>query len=236
MRAAEGKAHELGGKHISGGERLVREDELSIVMNELLKKSLEHSRGKPDFIRFTIDKVKSDRMTYLHPLCENAIIVSNYRQGRQKAKELLAKIGVSKRAIENTFPIIEQNNHLRGAMIIDSKSGKRLDHRGNKGVRVSRMDWKAELTCSDRYREAMALATKVVHSPYTLAELCWSDDPDYIAGYVASQQTGYTRISPLKENGCESGGRIFFVKKNIDLEQYIDYLERKPVLIQERGG
>ena len=30
-----------------------------------------------------------------------------------------------------------------------------------------------------------------------VAELCWSDDPDYTTGYVAGKNIGYVRIKPI---------------------------------------
>ncbi|CAM5620838.1 6-carboxyhexanoate--CoA ligase [Lysinibacillus sphaericus] len=65
--------------------------------------------------------------------------------------------------------------------------------------------------------KALALATKVANSPYTIAELCWSDDPEYVTGYVSNHEIGYVRITPLKREGCESGGRIFFVSDEVEL-------------------
>lgn len=47
------------------------------------------------------------------------------------------------------------------------------------------------------------LATKVSEHPATVAELCWSDDPKYITGYVASKELGYQCITKLKEYGDE---------------------------------
>ena len=35
---------------------------------------------------------------------------------------------------------------------------------------------------------SIVLATKVSAHPATVAELCWSDDPEYITGYVASRK------------------------------------------------
>jgi 6-carboxyhexanoate--CoA ligase len=63
---------------------------------------------------------------------------------------------------------------------------------------------------SQRVKEALMLATKVSAHPATVAELCWSDDPEYITGYVASKKQGYQRIMKLKEYAHE-GSRIPFV-------------------------
>jgi 6-carboxyhexanoate--CoA ligase len=38
----------------------------------------------------------------------------------------------------------------------------------------------------------------------------------------------------LKKLGDPSGGRIFFVNKEINLDAYIRYLEREPVMLGKR--
>jgi 6-carboxyhexanoate--CoA ligase len=64
-----------------------------------------------------------------------------------------------------------------------------------------------------------------------LAELCWSDDPDYTTGYVASKNLGYVRIKPLKEPNNPLGGRVYFVERD-RVEELIDCLERRAVLVE----
>ena len=87
-----------------------------------------------------------------------------------------------------------------------------------------------------RTREALALATKVAHAPGVVAELCWSDEPDYTAGYVASLQTGYVRFPRLKDIGDPKGGRVFFVNRDaLNMTKLIDYLQFCPVLIAAAG-
>jgi 6-carboxyhexanoate--CoA ligase len=85
---------------------------------------------------------------------------------------------------------------------------------------------------NSRVKEALVLATKVIEHPATVAELCWSDDPEYITGYVASKKLGYQRITKLKEYGDERGCRIFFVNGLTDLPAYIHYLEKQPVFVE----
>ena len=38
----------------------------------------------------------------------------------------------------------------------------------------------------------------------------------------------------MKELGSDIGGRVFFVRSDIDSESVIEYLERTPVLVQRR--
>jgi 6-carboxyhexanoate--CoA ligase len=133
-------------------------------------------------------------------------------------------------------------------MIMDAETGERLEPDQERGVRASRFDWTedarvpADQVLSDsglthfRIREALALATKVVHAPGVVAELCWSDDPDYTAGYVASIKTGYVRFPFLKQEGDDRGGRAIFINRNaLDLTALLHYLQAEAVLINTVG-
>ena len=117
-----------------------------------------------------------------------------------------------------------------------------MDGKGSRGVRCSNMD--AENTADyerkmknrglsgDHPREALVLASKVASAPGTVAELCWSDDPGYVTGYVASLRHGYERISIMKDPGDPVGGRVFFIKPGTDIRNYVDYLENRIVLVR----
>ncbi|KIV57622.1 hypothetical protein AM501_26040 [Aneurinibacillus migulanus] len=241
MRAAQGGAHEEGGLHISGGEKLGVEEEIETLVGRLLDKALHHSRGTADFINLVIERVDASNCSVLSPLTVSTYKVSDYRAGRQKAVTQLRELSVSETAIMNAFNILSSAQNIRGAILLDSQSGERLDTRGDRGVRVSRMDWDQEQYASwirrhpqfnsPRIAEALALATKVVHAQGTVAELCWSDDPDYVTGYVASMTKGYCRITHLKEEGDLSGGRVFFVSPGTSISGYVEYLERSLVWI-----
>ena len=138
---------------------------------------------------------------------------------------------------------------MRGAIIMDMDSGTRLEPDADRGVRVSRFDWsdaasqaldkelmKLGLT-HFRTKEALALATKVAHAPGMIAELCWSDEPNYVAGYVASSASGYIRFPQMKEPGNRIGGRTFFIKSNrVTMDALLTYLQNTPVIITSVGN
>lgn len=241
MRAAQGGPHEEGGLHISGAERIGLFQDLQTIAAELLGKSLSHTRGEADYVQIVVEKLDTHTLQKVLPLSVSTHHVSDWQQGREKAAELLSVSGISRQAIYSGLEILKSAGNLRGAAILDGRTGKRLDDRGERGIRASRMDWdSASFTRwaqdhgslgSIRIREALALATKVVYSPFTMAELCWSDDPDYVTGYVASLEHGYQRINHLKEWGDPAGGRVFFVHPETDLDDYIQYLEKTPIWI-----
>ena len=79
----------------------------------------------------------------------------------------------------------------------------------------------------------LGLATKVVNAPGITSELCMSDDPDYVVGYISSKQHGYVRLTPLKNMGDPHGGRIFiFDSRLAKAEDAIHYLEKQKVLVR----
>jgi 6-carboxyhexanoate--CoA ligase len=137
---------------------------------------------------------------------------------------------------------------MRGAVILDAVTAERIEPDQERGVRASRFDWNevafhkisADLAAAGlthyRTREALALATKVAHAPGVVAELCWSDDPDYTAGYLASLRTGYVRFPCLKKAGDPKGGRVIFIdRSDLKLDELLTYLRSEPVLITNVG-
>ena len=58
MRSAQGGAHEHGGHHISGAERLITTQDLTTITEKLIQRALTHEKGRADFIRLTIEEVK----------------------------------------------------------------------------------------------------------------------------------------------------------------------------------
>ncbi|WP_347553200.1 6-carboxyhexanoate--CoA ligase (plasmid) [Pseudalkalibacillus hwajinpoensis] len=241
MRAALGGPHEKGAKHISGGEHLSTKADMQVKALELMDKAFSHTRGDPSFFQLTIDKIE-EHIQSIKPLPVSTFDVSDAPQGKNLASSLLSHHGIPHNVIKKAMNLLERNDDSRGALIINAKTGERMDDREKKGVRVSLLDWEKEnfekwckqskLAINQRMKEALTLATKVCSHPLTVAELCWSDDPDYIKGYVASPAGGYHRITKLKEYGDEVGGRVFFIDGDHPIDSYIHYLEEMPVLIE----
>lgn len=241
------------GSHLSGAERLVAETELETVAGQLLRRALEHSRGCADSIRLSVDAIAEPlvRSATLPDLA--TIRVSDFHQGREAAAALLQHSGVSPRAVEIALATLAagaapDGGSMRGAMLLDATSGVRLETDAFRGIRASRMDLSREAEerlrqalaplglDNPHVREALVLAGKVLATPGILAELCWSDDPDYTAGYVAAPALGYRRLTQLKPLGEERGGRAFFVRgENLDLARLQWELEQAVLLFTDIG-
>ena len=237
MRAAQGGPHEKGGHHISGAERIVKLEEVGAIAQSLADRALHHSKGTADFINITIDLIPPEKIRYIDCLKVEEHKTSSISESHQLATELLQGPNISETAVLKAISLLKSlDKSLRGAMLVDTITGERLDT-GDRGVRVSHMDSfdSESLGENEHMREALVLASKVQSAEGIVGELCWSDDPDYTVGYVACNGI-YHRIPKMKELGSHIGGRVFFVQSEIDRESVIEYLEKAPVLVQRRNN
>lgn len=243
MRSSLGGHHGEGGRHISGAERIVDESAVDSTVAAMLHRAREHERGAADFIQVKVEEVKENQISRCPFLPLYQMDTQTKDQGRAAAKAELLRIGVSPAAVASAFRALETlPDSMRGAMVIDAATGARLDREGARGIRASNMDaanvaayekeMKDKGLAGDHPREALVLASKVAHAPGTIAELCWSDDPDYVTGYVGSKRFGYGRITVMKDKGDPIGGRVFFVAPGTDLAAYKDYMENQVVLVE----
>ncbi len=244
---------EKGQRHISGAERLLSAEEVEQAALQMLQRALEHPRGRAEKIHLTIEAVCPGEVSRAKLLDLQNNRVTDWSAGRDVAVQLLAAAGVARAVSVEAINRLSQGaapdgNSMRGAMLINVETGERLESDQYRGVRASRMDLTAQARLelqqalervglnNSHVVEAMILATKVVLAPGAVAELCWSDDPDYQAGYVASRGLGYQRISLLKPLGEERGGRVFFVRcPGQSLTDLQVWLEKKPLLIDRIG-
>lgn len=238
-------------RHISGAEHLVEEEDIKTTAVSLIERALAHEKGKPDFIKISVEAIKSP-IRYLTSLPITLVPNKKVDSGKRAAKRVLAFLGTPDFCMEEAFSLLESGpsdgESMRGAMVMDLE-GKRLEPDKHRGIRASRMDITenaarelasslASKRMSQYYThvsEALVLATKVASVKGTIAELCWSDDPSYTTGYVSSKKLGYVRIPHLKHEGDPIGGRVFFVDK-ISPPNFIDEIEKTPVLINKFGG
>lgn len=241
------------GAHLSGAERLVTADALEQAAAALVRRALTHPRGRAQSLRVNIDMVDETRLVRGHLPDVRTLLVADFHQGRQRAAQLLQRAGVGQAAVDMAMNTLARGaapdrRSMRGAMLVGAQSARRYEPDASRGVRVSRMDLavgvegplSTELArCgidNMHVREALVLAAKVLAAPGILAELCWSDDPDYTTGYVAAPGLGYVRISELKPRGEERGGRAFFVREPVaDLLALLDFLEHQVFLADGIG-
>lgn len=239
-------------RHISGAEKLAPAHSLEELAAAMVRRALRHDKGQAEQIFLTLEKVDPAQIMRLGLPDIRTICVESVDEGRAAALSMLVKAGVTYHAARSAIVTMAEGaapdgESMRGAMLVDAVTGRRLEHDSQRGIRVSRMDLDdgaasylerllqpAKLD-NPHVREALVLAAKVMHAPDIVAELCWSDDPGYTAGYIASPCLGYVRFPLLKPLGECRGGRAFFVNANVDLDRLYRYLEKQVVLIDRVG-
>ena len=240
-----------GGVHVSGAERIVPAADVPGVAAALAARAIAHPKGTPDDIRIRVEPAGD-------PLLIPALPVATERtataaEGLTRAAGLLAEDGVTR--VPEIMTLFRETYTMRGAMLLDADTLERLEPDHDRGVRATRMDaagshsgpQAAGSTCDaktsalssirgadrkDHFSEAVVLASKVQSAPGIIAEICVSDDPDYVTGYVASKTLGYRRITTMKEKGDPFGGRIFLFRGPRSLvPDCIRFLQERSVLV-----
>ena len=235
------------GQHHSGAERLVDPSQVEEVVHALLRRAMTHVRGTAQEVRIQVEEVDSASLqTGALPALTTRGMTS-VDAARAEAVRLLQRAGVAAAVARQAVTSLATGaaapgRTMRGAMLVDAQTGARREPDRQRGVRVSRLDLAAALEPAllaslsasglnrPQVREALVLAAKVLAAPGVVAELCWSDDPDYTTGYVAAPSLGYVRLEPVKTVGDPLGGRVFFLAPGTALAPLIEYLERTPFL------
>jgi len=239
-------------RHVSGAERIVPHDRIDATVRDLVARARDRDI-EPDRIIVSVDPLDDSLLKRLTSLDVTTLETYDHESGRKYASQVLRLAGVSEQAVVSSMDQISKGAapsgaNMRGAMIMNAVTGERLEPDQERGIRASRFDWTDAAfqiatqqlavigLTHHRTAEALALATKVAHAPGMVAELCWSDEPDYTAGYVASLGIGYVRFPFMKQRGDARGGRAFFVDHDThDLTALIRYLESDAALINAIG-
>ena len=243
---------ERDGGHCCGAERIAPAGDLPGLAAELVARALAHSSGAPEAVHCHVDCLPD--AIPCRPLPDvHTHAVPDWITGRACARSLLLRAGVTAAAADLALQLLADGpapggRVMRGAMLVDALTGRRLEADPARGVRVSRMDLDPQARTGilstlaaaglghQRVAEALVLAGKALQAPGVVAEVCWSDDPDYLAGYVADPQVGYQRITCLKEAGDRHGGRALFVRTaGLDPHALVDFLERQAILFTAPG-
>lgn len=229
----------LNDEHVSGAEDIVVDDEIDDTVSSMTARAMNHPRKTPDSVEVSVDRIEGE------PERRDAVDVvtvetSGVKESLEKAREILAE-DVSEKAVDEGLRILRSDVEMRGAAVVDSETGERLEPDESRGVRTSYVgttdEGEEELEeCihdaglgGTRVKDAVVLSTKTQWVEGTVGEVCWSDNPGYKPGYVAVDAT-YFRFPRMKPD-CSSGGRVYFVSPDMDLNSYIDSLETTPFLV-----
>ena len=221
------------GEHVSGAERIVPARDVPALAATLAKRALHHSKGAPDEIHLKAEEAQD--MLHLDALPVKTYVTHTPEEGMACAARLLAAAGVVR--IDEIMALFSETYAMRGAMLLDADTLERLEPDRIRGVRATYMDAAATTaglvsSAKNHFAEALVLATKVANAPGIVGEICVSDDPDYVTGYVATKDAGYCRITTVKQKGDPCGGRIFLFRGPRELvPQTIDFLQKRCVLV-----
>lgn len=219
------------GTHISGAERIVPFDLISATTQALTHRALHHPNGTPDFLNVSVQEITQD-IVRVRALEVEEVPSQSVAETTDYLQRFFVANGLNPVALELLYTV----TGLRGAMLIDARTGANLSPDPQRGVRVSAMDLVGSTASEEKqyFAEALALSSKVAAHPNILAELCISDDPNYTTGYLAFAGT-YYRLRHCKEPGAQLGTRVFLYDgPESEVENTIDYLENTPVLVEQR--
>jgi 6-carboxyhexanoate--CoA ligase len=249
MRASKKKGKRLKGPntsngriHISGAEGIYKEDDIQEIFSEYAARALRHLKGKPDSITISAEEINEKILT-IRSLGVTTVRCGSTREARDMVQRILLFCEISSEAVNTAFEVTNCPLTMRGAALVLSGSGKRMEPDMERGIRASRLgiSKSAEKMLSQRLaregldnqavKEALILASKVAACRDVIAEFCISDDPEYTTGYVSSRRFGYLRIPHIKDKKSEQGGRVFFLREDADVGSVAEYLEKTPVMI-----
>ncbi len=222
-------------EHVSGAERIVAPAAAPETAAALVRRALGHSKGTPDFIAIKVAETRDVLRIKSLPVATEAAATPH--EGLAIAERLLREAGVQR--ADEIVAMIAEATPMRGAMLVDADTLERLEPDRARGVRATCMDaadtqGRLPASAKNHYAEAIVLASKVAAAPGMVAEICISDDPEYVTGYVASRSTGYRRITCMKKKGDARGGRIFICRGIAkDTSKTIRFLEETPVLVED---
>ncbi|MBO6167248.1 MAG: aminotransferase class I/II-fold pyridoxal phosphate-dependent enzyme [Kiritimatiellae bacterium] len=221
----------LAGRHVSGAERIVGAQAVPCVVAQLATRAMKHDRGGIDSLNIKMAALGEVRR--IKALEVSTIEASTPVDGWRKVEEILSNAGFSRaKEIRSLFC---RTYSMRGAMLLDADTLEDLTPDSGRGVRATNMD-SALSPRADRknhFAEALVLASKVLAAPGIVGEICMSDDPSYVTGYVATREGGYQRITCLKEMGDEAGGRIFLYRgRKEDVAETVRFLQEEPVIVE----
>ncbi len=221
------------GVHLSGAERIVPAGRIAATLSALARRALGHERGVPDSMNLKVEEQREVMRIKALPVYK--FDVQTPEEGWAKVQEILSGTGV--KSVKDICGLFKYTYPMRGAMLLDVDTLERLEPDKERGIRATNMDGVPSPPADrkNHFAEALTLASKVMSAPGIVGEICVSDDPAYVTGYVATK-AGYHRIMVMKKAGEPLGGRIFLYKGPKDaVAETIRFLEKQPVIVERDG-
>ncbi|WP_457623517.1 6-carboxyhexanoate--CoA ligase [Persephonella sp.] len=231
------------GNHVSGSERIVKKEYLKKVLNELVDKTYIKD---PELINIKIEEIKIKPLIVKKTLEIKEHQFKNVEESKRFAVDIIhTATRIKKDKIYELINTVHlgsspDGSNMRGAMIVN-ELGERIELDKFRGVRTTTVDFidrdrilkrLKDIGLTNRTADALCISTKNMLYKDMTAEYCISDEADYTVGYV-SVKGEYHRLNPAKEYGNPKGGRIYFVRNNIDIYDFYKFLQETPVLIED---
>jgi 6-carboxyhexanoate--CoA ligase len=233
------------GRHLSGAERIVGAAEWREAGDELLQRA--QRCGEVAHAQVSVDR-KLASQVHLIPCLPVTTVAFPEEFGAYLGivGGLLDGAAGAGKAIERAYQMLTDGPAVSGALLLDAGTGDRIAECPANGVRARHLDYEPGLRervrstlresglVHSRTHDALALASKMIWAGVA-AELCWSDDPDYNTGYIATREFGYVRIPRFKPLGA-AGGRILFLRGEIEAAECIQRLREEWTLVDAPPG
>ena len=126
MRAEKRTA---GREHVSGAEKILREEELPAHMAALLSRALHHAKGRADFVNLKVEAIAPEDVEHLAALPVSTVEVETPAEGRRVVLDALEKLG-----LENGEAILAkfaETYGMRGAMLLAADTLERWSRTPN---------------------------------------------------------------------------------------------------------
>ncbi|MGB9874420.1 MAG: 6-carboxyhexanoate--CoA ligase, partial [Hydrogenobacter sp.] len=143
---------ELDGKHVSGAERVITDHHLKKVVLELLKRPKRY-----DKIVITVERVDNiETIPYSLPI--KSYDFESVEQAHNFVVEKLKEMGIGEDLVRKALKLLTEGpnpkgGNMRGAVLMDVKSGERLEPDQERGIRTSRIDWRNRSAVKEALKE-----------------------------------------------------------------------------------
>ncbi|AFM07521.2 6-carboxyhexanoate--CoA ligase [Corynebacterium pseudotuberculosis] len=231
----------LQGQHISGAETLVScPTDVPHLTAQFVERAMNHAKGVPDAITTKVESIPESDIQRVPRLLTREYQARDCHDAHGFVQQQLTTV-CSAEVAQKAVDLLLTIRNMRGAILLDAHSARRLEPDHNRGIRASNFGDASSISAKpdnkeigiskNHYHEALILSSKVMSAPGIIAEICISDDPDYTTGYVSLNGV-YTRVHTMKRLGSPLGGRVFILdSEKASVATAINHIENTPVLI-----
>lgn len=243
-----------GENHLCGGERLGSFEEIDSITSRMMQRVVAKGMEKIDSVDLNVFVL--EHFNFRSAGLPDLIIlpVKDYREGRNTARNLLFRAGVSTNAFNSAVNLLKKTygsggKSIPGAFLLDSFTGEILNPHMADGVWIGRVDLANHVEKKllsfllnlgldgTKIRDNLVLSAKIMGQCGIIGEMNWSNDSREPGGSVSTPELGYAYFPFLRSTGHEVGGKVLFSRAgNLDLDSMLHYLESEVLIIDNVGN